>query len=364
MAKKPPLKTKRQRRRQAEVFARMQKDLEGYVDRYNEILEKRALQYAKEIKPIWVRTGKRILREVQLLLAEEIDAQGVPIGKRPIDPAKLRNMQRAIEHLTQLMVQVIGFLGGAEQAEKLRNNIAFAYTESYYFHAWGMEQATRLTVSIPLLSYNHVMGVIANPWLPDGNTYSERLRASTVYLAGKMRQAVEEAVTQGWDWNRTARRIQDIAGEGYYNAVRLARTELNRAASQASNHLFLQNADILNGKRWNATLDSRTAPKDAANHGKQYPIEYDTPEMAGRAGERIPNHPNCRCKYTPVLSALGVSQRERIARGSGDRPDNFGERIYTQAATYSEYAKERGIPDLDERLRNDDPRRYLRNDEK
>ncbi|WP_238189912.1 minor capsid protein [Paenibacillus sp. L3-i20] len=178
-----------------------------------------------------------------------------------------------------------------------------------------------------------------------------------------MREAVEEAIQKGWDTPRIARRIQDIAREGYHNSVRLARTEMNRAAGQGASHLFMQNADLLEGKRWNATLDSKTAPKDAANDGKIYDLAYDTPEMPGIPGARMPNHPHCRCKWTPKLASLGVRDGERIARGDGDTQDAFGERIYTKAKDYQAYAKERGI-DLDERLRNDNPSRYLRRNER
>jgi SPP1 gp7 family putative phage head morphogenesis protein len=340
-------------------IAERQAKLDEYVNRYNDILGQRALKYAQEIAPFWKRAGDRIGQEMAALIGELQDAQGVPIRKQPIDAAKKRNMERAIEHLGTLL----HYIREAEQTEKLTNNLAFTYADSYYFHAFGLQEATQAGIIAPAVTYGQVMGVLANPWLPDGNTYSDRIRANTAYLALKMREAVEEAVTKGYDINRTARRIQEIAQEGYFNSVRLARTELNRAASQASSHVFMQNADILDGKRWNATLDSRTAPKDAANDGKIYDLAYDTPEMPGRPGERIPNHPNCRCKYSPVLASLGVREGERIARGEGDSETAFGERIYTDAKDYREYAKRRGI-DLDERLRNDDPRRYLRNDER
>jgi SPP1 gp7 family putative phage head morphogenesis protein len=341
----------------ARVLARRQKDLDGFIDRYQGILDKRAVTYASEINPLWERIGRTITEEIRAIYHELQDANGVPITKQPIDKAKYRNMQRQILRLARLQQQIIEIIGTEAQIKKLERNIVYSYAHSYYFHAFGMEQAAKVNILVPVLTVGQVYGVIQNPWLPDGNTYSDRLRANTTYLAQKMEQAVEEAVGSGWPINRTARRIQEIAGEGFYNSVRLARTEISRAASIGSTHTYMQNADILDGKRWNATLDSETAPKDAANDGKIYDMDYDTPENPAPAGQRIPNHPNCRCKYSPVLSALGVSTKERIARNEN------GERIYTKARTYREYAKERGLPDLDERLRNDDPRRYLRRGE-
>lgn len=347
----------------AKVAARRQKDLEGFIEKYQDIIDKRTAKYAAEIKPFWDRALKRIREEIKLIYAELQDANGVPIVRQPIQADKYRNMQRQLERLAMLQQQILLFLNPEEQDETLLNNLAFQYTEAYYFNAFYLEQAAQVVAVVPILSHNQVMSVLSNPWLPDGRTYSDRIRGNSAYLAKKMEEAVEEAVTKGWGVNRTARRIEEIAGEGYYNSVRLARTELNRAASMGASHTYMQNADILDSKRWNATLDARTAPKDADNDGKVYPLNYDTSENPGKVGERIPNHPNCRCKYTPVLSALGISAKERIARGSGDSTDQFGERIYTKARTYREYAKERGLPDLDERLRNDNPRKYLRRGE-
>lgn len=367
MAPKPP----QNKAVDARVLARRQKDLDGFNEKYQEMLDQRATKYAAEIAPTWKRISRNITNEIKAIYNEIQDANGVPIKQQPIQPDKLRNMERNLKRLGSLQAQLIKIMGTVEQAEKLKNNLAYSIAHAYYFQAFGMEQATKVAINVPILTYNQVMGIIANPWLPDGNTYSERLRANTAYLAKKMKDAVEEAIGNGWGINRTARRIQDIAGEGYHNAVRLARTEMNRAASMGTSHCYMQNADILDGKRWNATLDKRTAPKDAANDGKTYDLDYDTPETPGVPGERIPNHPNCRCKYTPILSAFPSRMNKwggkqvRVARGAGDtETQQFGERTYTKARTYREYAKEKGLPDLDERLRNDNPRRYLRRGEK
>ena len=347
----------------ASVLARRQKDLEGYLDRYREIIDKRQVKYAADMRPLWLRINRNITAELKAVYAELQDANGVPITRLPIPEAKYRNMQRKIKHLATLQQRLAGMLKVKEQDVKLGRNLAYEYSRAYYYNAYALEQSAQVLVMVPELTESQVMGILANPWLPDGATYSDRIRSSAVYLAGKMEKTMVEAVGNGWDWNRTARRIQDVAKEGYFNSVRLARTELNRAAGQGANNLYMENADILDNKRWNATLDSRTAPKDARNDGKVYPLEYDTPEIPGLPGERIPNHPNCRCNWTPVLSALGVSTRERIARGAGDSTDKFGERIYTKARTYEEYAKERGLPDLNERLANDNPKSYLRQGE-
>lgn len=359
MAAKPP----KNKEIDAKVLARRQKDLDGFIEKHQAILDQRAVKYATEIEGLWKRIGRNITNEIKAIYNEVQDAQGVPIEKQPIDPAKYRNMQRQITRLRMLQQQLVDMMGTEEQKAKMDRNLAYSYTEAYYFHAFGLEQAAKVAINVPILTTGHVIGALINPWLPDGKTYSDRLRANTQYLADKMVKTVENALGSGWSINRTAREIQNNAQEGYYNAVRLARTEINRAAAQGANHVYMQNTDIMDGKRWNAVLDARTAPKDAQNDGEIFDLDYDTPENPGEPGRRIPNHPNCRCKWSPILSALGISTRERIARGDGDSKTEFGERIYTDARTYKEYAAERGLPDIDDAVRNEDPRRYLRRGE-
>lgn len=343
----------------ARVLARRQKDVDGYTKKYQDIVDARIAKHGQEIAPIWARTARRIELQLKQLVLQ------IAAGKDVLPDYKLNALANQATRLNTLYGEIRTILRENEAPlnKKLGNKMAYTYSEAYYFNAFGLEKDARLGIQVPLLSYNQVMRVLANPWLPDGKTYSDRIRANTAYLAAKMKDSIGRAVTEGWAWNKTALHIKKTAQEGYFNSVRLARTELNRAANQGASQLYMENADILDGKRWNATLDRRTAPKDASNDGKTYPLEYDTSSMAGVPGERIPNHPNCRCKYSPVLSALGISNRERIAR-KNDGPNSFGERYYTKAGTYREYAKERGLPDLDERLANDDPTRYLRQNER
>lgn len=338
----------------ARVQARRQKDLDGYNEYYQSIVDKRVEVFGMEILFLWRR-----IREYLSLSITDLFRRNEVNGKLPDSRSFEEERLRLLKNNTSWLIKQM-----EGQQLKMANNIAFQYADAYYFTAFAVEQTAKVAVTVPLVSGAQVMGIINNPWLPDGNTYSDRLRANTAYLAEKMVTNVEMAVGQGLSVPETARKIEATADESYSNAVRLARTELNRAASLGQSHMLMENADVLDGKRWNATLDSRTAPKDADNDGKTFPLDYDTPENPGKPGARIPNHPNCRCKYSPILSAFGgETVKERIARGEGDTPQKFGERTYTKARTYREYAKERGLPDLDERLKNDNPKSYLRRGE-
>ena len=337
----------------ARVLARRQMDLEGFLDHYESLVQKRVLQYGEKIAPLWKLMTQRLDKEIKALLLQYSNLDGT------LSEAKLKTMGYKIAHMDKLRQSILSNLGemAAPLTEMLGNGIAYEYVMAYNYTAYGLEQAAKVSINVPQLTAARVMGVVNNPWLPDGKTYSARIRQSNQYVANKMYDTIGRGVTEGWDVNKTALEIRRTAGEGYFNAIRLARTEYTRAAAQGASQLYMENADVLDDKHWNATLDSSTAPRDAKNDGKGYDLDYDTPEKPGKPGERIPNHPHCRCRWSPRLSALGISTKERITRDKG------GVRTYTKARTYEEYAKERGLPDLNERLANDDPRKYLRRDE-
>lgn len=335
------------------VLARRQKDVDGFTEYYQGQLDKAVGDRAKELIPMWQRLKFKMNLQIKTLYAEAGATSNLD---------KATSLMFKADRIAMLKKQIENDLRNidAQQQGYYTAHLEHEYERSYYTHAWGLEQAAQVNVNVPFLSTMQGLGVVANPWLEDGANYSDRIRANTLYLTQKMKDTVEEAVGMGYTVNEAARKLQSCTDEGYFNSVRLMRTELNRAASQGASDLFMQNADILDEKRWNATLDARTAPKDADNDDERFDLDYDTPANPGVPGKRIPNHPHCRCKYSPVLSALGVSTKERIARGAGDTKTEFGERIYTNARTYRDYSKERGLPDLDERLARDNPTSYLR----
>lgn len=341
------------------VLARRQKDIAGFTERYRILLNDRETKYSKKLARVWKNAANSLNKELKTLYRNYGDGRGRLSDRRL---QAIRNkiggneaIRKAIDSALQPVAKPL--------SDEMEKQLAYEYAKSYYSNAWGLEQAAKVRISVPLVSADQVLAVVNDPWLPDGRNYSDRLRSNTAFLADKAYSVVEEAIAKGWDINTATLKLSNVAGEGYFNSVRLLRTELTRVSAQACSSLYMKNADILDDKYWRATLDSRTAPKDAKNDGKVYALDYDTPENPGIPGERIPNHPHCRCRWSPRLSALGISTRERIARGAGDSKDAFGERIYTQARTYEEYAKERGLPSLDEQLATDDPRKYLRRGE-
>ena len=335
------------------LLARMQKDLSGYTELYQQRLDKAISGSTKDLYPMWQKLASDIEAKVKALYTKAGAIQ---------DPTKLKTYNNKIRELQALYASINNDIKSAtdKQQPYFTETLKNQYEDSYYFNAFGLEQAGQVSVNVPLLTPARVLGVLVNPWLSDGANYAKRLSTNMAVFAKNIHDSIEKAVMTGQGWNTTAHDIKAKTNESYFNAVRLARTEMTRAAAQGANNLYMENADVLDGKRWNATKDSRTAPKDAANDRQTFDLDYDTPEKPGRAGQRIPNHPNCRCIWSPVLSALGVQEHGNIARGEGDTPTSWGKNYYTKAPNYSAYANERGLPDVSERLKVDNPTKYLR----
>lgn len=331
----------------AALLTRLQKDLDGYTKRIQAELEKLANAKMVDMWPYWQSLDIKLQHRVKKLY-ESIGAIQ--------DPKKLATIKTNIKQLESFLTQIQLDISVHEAGLQpyMTATLKHQFEASYYLHGYGLEQGAEIAATLPVLTPTQVLGVLANPWLPNGLNYSDRIRASTAQLAQAMKTHIEKAVIEGLDWNTTARNIQQATGESYFRAVRLARTELNRASALGASYCYMQNEDVLDGKRWNATLDGKTAPKDANNDGEIFDVDYDTPANPGVPGKRIPNHPHCRCSWSPVLSALGVSNKRRVARNAD------GTRAWTNARTYREYAKEKGLPDLDKRLEADNPKKYLR----
>lgn len=337
----------------AALLARRQKDLGDYDEENAMRLEVMTRNASRDLDKHWTTLAAKLKAQVKQLYD---DADAIT------DPRKLATIGNKAARL-EIMIDSLQEdirLSGMAQQPYTTDILINQFEDSYYFTGYGLEQAAKVAAVIPILTPAQVLGVIANPWVGDGNNYSKRITVNMAYFADKIKASVTNAVNEGWGWNKTALEIQANTGEGRFKAVRLARTELTRASAQGSSYSYMDNSDILDGKRWNATKDSRTAPKDAANDAKHYDLDYDTMENPGVPGQRIPNHAHCRCLWSPILSALGVQDKERIARDDTDTPSSWGKNYYTKAANYKEYAKERGLPDLEARLAKDNPKAYLR----
>lgn len=88
-------------------------------------------------------------------------------------------------------------------------------------------------------------------------------------------------------------------------AEMLVRTTVSHIANVARSETYAENADVVKGLQWVATLDPSTCPSCGSIDGKVWGLDEKHPTP--------PAHPNCRCVLTPILRSwkeLGIDKAE------------------------------------------------------
>lgn len=196
------------------------------------------------------------------------------------------------------------------------------YEESFYRHAWSIEQAAGVSLRWGLLSPDQVAAAVENDLR---HLAKRRLSRETV-------QRVRTSITQGLIRGSTLRQmmgnVKEAISASANDAMRIVRTEAHRARElggmRATQRSEEQGVKIT--RVWDATLDDRTRPGHAQLDGM--------PESQWRLGGIKPAYPgdpalparqsiNCRC--TAVDEIEGYEPKVRRIRDEGLQPyETFG----------------------------------------
>lgn len=143
-----------------------------------------------------------------------------------------------------------------------------------------------------------------------GGRWTDRLAVDLVAAHDGIRDAITEGIARGLSMPNIAALIERTQSveETYRNRfVAIARTEVQRVANDVALASYIENADVLDGVQWLATLDSRTCLVCAPLHAQVYPMQGGRPQGLER---RPPLHPRCRCFLAPVVKPLSDLTRE------------------------------------------------------
>lgn len=130
----------------------------------------------------------------------------------------------------------------------------------------------------------------------------------------RLEQAIRQGIIQGETNQKIVQRVRGTRAAGFSDgalstttrrAEAVVRSAVIHASTQARQVFFEQQADILRGLQWTATLDSRTCATCAALDGELFPLG---------GGNRPPAHVNCRCTLVPVLkNQLPLKEGQRAS---------------------------------------------------
>lgn len=130
--------------------------------------------------------------------------------------------------------------------------------------------------------------------MSQGGTPVEALFATFARETGTdLLVAIGAALARGENPKAVARRLAGLSGQGRARCEAITRTEMHRAAREASRASYAANADVVSGYTRRSARDSRVCVACWALDGRR----YDT-------GEVMHNHVQCRCCMLPLVDGL------------------------------------------------------------
>ena len=158
--------------------------------------------------------------------------------------------------------------------------------------------------------------------------------------AQRITDALRIGIIEGQTTDQIVRRIRGSKALKYTDGIMemgrretatIVRTAIAHVANKASEELYAENHDFIEGVQWVSTLDGRTTALCASRDGKIYPV--------GK-GPRPPAHHNCRSTTIPYL---GVSSGSRAsAFGPVPRSETYQTWLRKQSAAFQDEALGKG----------------------
>jgi len=204
--------------------------------------------------------------------------------------------------------------------EALMQPVAY-YEPRYWTKLFEQTMPLKLSIAAPAPQQLWA-AVMAKPF--EGalmRTHMQKLEAS---VRQDLDRAVRLSYAEGEPIQKLVQRIRGTKAAGYRDGIlpglanrkaqALARTAVQHTAAVARDRTFEENADLIKGEQWVATLDARTTILCASRDGKIYSLGEAPP---------IPAHWQCRSTKVPVVKSwqelgLNIDELESGTRASLD----------------------------------------------
>ena len=193
-----------------------------------------------------------------------------------------------------------------EQHNEIENNLKDGYKETYMRANFDNQQGIGFAYDFNVLDDRKVRIAVNQNW--QGSNFSDRIWNDKAKLVETLNQTIPQGVALGQNPRVVARNISRAMDTRFSNAERLARTELNHIANEASLEAYKETPEILQQYKIVATLDNRTSEICQEQDGKVYKMsEWEEGITAP------PFHPNCRTTTIPYFEDMPISEYGRIA---------------------------------------------------
>jgi len=204
-----------------------------------------------------------------------------------------------------------------------------------------------LTVTGTVDSWNAIKkswGVdTANLYQPGYGTLSELLYNNDIKNIATIQQQITQGFIQGWSVDKVSENITDKVDTMIFNADRIARTEMNRAANAGAHAASVdaESQGLRIRRVWVATLDEKTRPEhqelDGQEVGADEPFEVngETAMFPGDFGDPGMDI-NCRCTVATFAGDFEPDSR------MGKNPVT-GELEVIDFKNYKQWAEDNGL---------------------
>lgn len=135
---------------------------------------------------------------------------------------------------------------------------------------------------------------------PSSAWWSKQAEDTAFKFAAQLRQGV----ANGWTNEQIVARVSGFMDTAKRNARALVQSSVMTAANQARLATFRKNANLIDGVRWLATLDSHTCIQCAALDGQAWDLDGNKLPGTEVAFETPPAHFSCRCVLSPIPKSL------------------------------------------------------------
>lgn len=192
------------------------------------------------------------------------------------------------------------------QQLKIFDTLKTGYEETYLRATFDMQQGIGFAYSFNTPDDRKVRLAVTQKW--QGSNFSDRIWNDKAKLIDTLQQTIPQGIALGQNPRKVAQTLVKSMNTRFYNAERLARTEMNHICNESARQAYNEVPEILQEYKVVATLDNRTSDICQTQDNKVYKMsEWEEGITAP------PFHPSCRTTTVPYFPEMDNEKYTRIA---------------------------------------------------
>lgn len=299
--------------------------------------ELRVLEFERDLGVVWNGAIEKIQSEVDSLFSKYADKNVISFteAQRILDQKELAGYKKELnrvraeairngmpkEYVNQLdrmlKTQRVSRLTAIQNNISVQANTAKfeqfkastqllkqEYSNAYYRTIFDVAKYRGVGASFELLNMKAIEAAVKQKW--DGANYSNRIWTDKNRLVQNLERLMARGIAIGNSSTTIATELSEQMGTSFYNAQRLARTEMNNIFNQGTADGYKE-ADV-DEYEYLATLDDRTSEICQELDGKRFKLNEKEIGV-----NYPPMHPNCRSTTVAIIE--DKQYEERLAKG-------------------------------------------------